>query len=908
MSSVSVARKSWKVVRYHASSYTDGNSKLDRAWKQQQLPSRSAASPTSVSPLVACSNGGNVTLLDLTTGHIVRTIQSEADDEFVTFTLSPAHHQLATLTRRSSQLTVYSTADASTVTSFRLTAFHTLPIHCLAFDPSARYLVTASHDRTLRIFDLRHTPTPQLVHTLRGHSQPISLAAFHPSARRLQLISGDDSGQLRVWSLATGDCQVLSSEHLAAVTCITFTAGSGANSDGHMLTAGRDKVICVWDVKQAYKCIRTITVFEAVDTLLPWPHSAAVPRADESSAAASKRPAVVFVSGGEKGQMRWWDGEAGKELFHYALPSLLNTAAADAAAATSANQSTTPDRFIANQIAHLLLLPLPQPPTASAPSTAASPPFHVIAVTREQNFHVFSPLPGLMPVTLYVGHNDEIIDLRFLPTLNSRGSAQAVVVTNSPQPRVFDLQTLSASLLSGHSDVVLAVDVSADGRVIATSSKDRTVRVWTPVEGRGGGGWRCVAVCEGHTESVGAVGVSKSGKGSSGKLFVVSGARDRTVKLWDAAALSKLADAGEERTEDEADVLSLSCASTRVAHEKDINCIAVSPNDKLVASGSEDRTIHLFSTSAASTAAASTAAFSLTSLSTLKGHRRGVWSLRFSPVDRVLASASGDKTIRIWSLVDYACVKVLEGHNGSVKTLSWLRGGLHLVSGGDDGLLKCWLVKTSECVGTWTVPVHDGGGEANEEAGEEEDSVGEKVWALDVSADGKLLLTGGVASVLNVWQDVTEEEAEQRRTEEGVQLNREQRLSNAVRRKQWKEAMDIALALKQPRRLHSVLTEVMKEGRQDGHDGEARIAELVCALDDERMDVLLTYVRDWNSNSKTALVANLVLQTLFTHFPLSALQKRKLLVDSLPGMALYCERHFQRIDRLLQRSYLIDYT
>ena len=876
MSAPSVASKSWKVIRYHASSYTDGNAKLDRAWKQQQLPSPShSPSPTpTVSSLVACYNGGNVTLLDLCTGHTVRTIQAETDDEFVTFTLSPTHHLLATLSRRASQLTVYSTADASTVTSLRLAAFHSLPVSSLAFDPSARYLVTASHDRTLRIFDLHSTPTPQLVHTLRGHSQPITVCCFHPLARRLQLVSGDEGGQLRVWSLATGECQLLSSEHLAAVTCITFTAGS------HMLTSGRDKVICVWDVQQSYKCIRTITAFEAVDTLLPWPPSVAVPQAGEGKRAASKRPAVVFVSGGEKGRMRWWDGETGAELYNYALPSLLDTAAAST---TSETSSAVPDRFIANQITHLLLLPL-SPSAFESASPTGTAPFHVITVTREQNFHVFAPLPTLTPVTLYVGHNDEIIDLRFIPAPDNGSSSHAVVVTNSPQPRVFDLTTLSASLLSGHSDVVLAVDVSTDGRFITTASKDRTVRVWAAAAGKASNGWRCVAVCEGHTESVGAVGVSKTEKGSSGKLFVVSGARDRTIKMWDAAPLSSIK-ADEQGAEEQREVLSLACASTRVAHDKDINCIAVSPNDKLIASGSEDRTIHLFSTAppSASSSTSTATGTALTSLSTLKGHRRGVWSLRFSPVDRVLASASGDKTIRIWSLVDYSCVKVMEGHNGSVKCISWLRGGLHVVSGGDDGLLKCWLVKTSECVGTWTVPVHESGGEVEAEEGEEEETVGEKVWALDVSADGRLLLTGGVASVLNIWQDVTEEEAEQRRTEQSVQLSREQRLANAIRRKEWREAMDIALALKQPRRLHNVLTQIMKEGRGD-EDRHAKVAELVSALDDERMEVLLTYVRDWNSNSKTAMVANVVLQVLFTRFPLSSLQKKRLLVDSLPAM------------------------
>jgi len=41
-----------------------------------------------------------------------------------------------------------------------------------------------------------------------------------------------------------------------------------------------------------------------------------------------------------------------------------------------------------------------------------------------------------------------------------------------------------------------------------------------------------------------------------------------------------------------------------------------------------------------------------------RGHKRGVWSAAFSPVDLVVATSSGDKTIKIWSLSDFSCLKV----------------------------------------------------------------------------------------------------------------------------------------------------------------------------------------------------------------------------------------------------------
>jgi len=67
------------------------------------------------------------------------------------------------------------------------------------------------------------------------------------------------------------------------------------------------------------------------------------------------------------------------------------------------------------------------------------------------------------------------------------------------QVRVFDCETFACDALCGHSDIVLCVDVSFDGRYVVSSGKDHTVRVWD-LESR-----ECVAVGTGHNEAVGAV-------------------------------------------------------------------------------------------------------------------------------------------------------------------------------------------------------------------------------------------------------------------------------------------------------------------------------------------------------------------------------------------------------------------
>ena len=71
---------------------------------------------------------------------------------------------------------------------------------------------------------------------------------------------------------------------------------------------------------------------------------------------------------------------------------------------------------------------------------------------------------------------------------------------------------------------------------------------------------------------------------------------------------------------------------------------------------------------------------------------------------------------------------------------------------------------------------------------------------------------------------------------------------------------------------------------------------------------MLGYVRTWNTNAKTSTEAQAVLHAILTHVPTMKLQKCSGVVELIDGLVAYTERHFERIDQLVQQSFLVDHS
>jgi len=103
---------------------------------------------------------------------------------------------------------------------------------------------------------------------------------------------------------------------------------------------------------------------------------------------------------------------------------------------------------------------------------------------------------------------------------------------------------------------------------------------------------------------------------------------------------------------------------TIMAHQKYINCVRVSPNDKMIATSSQDKQIKLWDSN------------QLKLVATLTGHKKGVWDIQFNPSEQMLVSASGDDDLKIWNLTTHACVCTLQGHKTALVKVAWLNQGL----------------------------------------------------------------------------------------------------------------------------------------------------------------------------------------------------------------------------------------
>lgn len=236
-------------------------------------------------------------------------------------------------------------------------------------------------------------------------------------------------------------------------------------------------------------------------------------------------------------------------------------------------------------------------------------------------------------------------------------------------------------LLEGHTGSVNCVQFSPQGRIIASGSHDMTVKLWDPSTGE-------ARTLEGHTNKIWAVAFSPNA------LCIISGSEDRTVRIWDVKSGEALRLIMDHLT-----------GLNSVAISPDGRYLASSSFDDEVrlydAETWEPRGIleDLESQSATETMERTFFKYSVIARGLPKGHSEAVTCVATSPNQKIVASGSEDARVKMW-LLDGREFSLLEGHSGPITTLTFSSDSSRLVSSSMDGTLKIWDVITGSLVRT----------------------------------------------------------------------------------------------------------------------------------------------------------------------------------------------------------------
>jgi WD40 repeat protein len=243
-------------------------------------------------------------------------------------------------------------------------------------------------------------------------------------------------------------------------------------------------------------------------------------------------------------------------------------------------------------------------------------------------------------------------------------------------------------VISGHAYGLSGCAFAPDGTMIATSSHDRTVRVWAVATGVQR------LTLTGFTDS--ALGCAYSPDGA----LIAGTAQDGTIRIWNAAT-------GHQQ-------------HLLAGHHAAVNAGAFAPDGRYLASAGQDGTVRLWDVAAGQSARV------------LAGHDGPVNGCAFSPDGSLVAGAGQDATVRLWDVAAGQPVRVLAGHDGPVNGCAFSPDGSLVAGAGQDGTVRLWDVDSGTETDVLTGPV-------------------EGVTCCAFSPDGTLLAGGSQDGAVRIW-------------------------------------------------------------------------------------------------------------------------------------------------------------
>ncbi|HSL42853.1 MAG TPA: hypothetical protein VK897_05440, partial [Anaerolineales bacterium] len=228
--------------------------------------------------------------------------------------------------------------------------------------------------------------------------------------------------------------------------------------------------------------------------------------------------------------------------------------------------------------------------------------------------------------------------------------APQVAQTPIPSPSASTPTKMPPLEFKGHTGSIFEVDISPDGKYLATGSEDGTARLWDLATGE------TIRTFSGHTSAIDGLAFSPDGK-----TLITGG--DQTVRLWDVA------------TGEELQIFS--------GHTAGVGDVEFSPDGQSIVSSSGDQTARIWDVANGQT------------LHILTGHSSYLTRVTYSPDGKFVLTSSGDDSARLWDTATGDEVRVFADHSEDVSAISYSPDGQYIATG-DAQTVRLWEAVTGQ--------------------------------------------------------------------------------------------------------------------------------------------------------------------------------------------------------------------
>ncbi|EDZ97043.1 MULTISPECIES: serine/threonine-protein kinase [Oscillatoriales] len=247
--------------------------------------------------------------------------------------------------------------------------------------------------------------------------------------------------------------------------------------------------------------------------------------------------------------------------------------------------------------------------------------------------------------------------------------------------------------LAGHTAPVMSVAASNDGEIIASGSRDNTIKLWNTQTGEN------ISTLTGDGSAILSVNFSSDG------IELASGTEFWRILEWNLQTRELY---------------------LPLEHSAPILTVQISPNNRNIASGSADNTVRVWDRRTGQV------------LYNHTQHSETVYALAFSPNGRWLVTGSGDRTVHVIDLEMRELRHRLQGHNGEVRAVAITPDGQNIISGSSDNTIKIWDLQTGQ--ETITLTGHQG-----------------EILSVAVSPDASQIASSSGDRTVRIWNRATGE-------------------------------------------------------------------------------------------------------------------------------------------------------